>query len=78
MMVDQDNKKYKEVYTEIKIANPGEQHNAFSVCVFNIDMVVYIAKESQIVQELVVRATQIVATLLLHHHRIHIFACHFI
>ena len=40
MMVDQDNKKYKEVYTDIKFENQGEQHTSFSVCVFNIAMVV--------------------------------------
>ena len=40
MMVDQDNKKFKEVYTEIPITNQGEQHKPFSLCVFNIAMVV--------------------------------------
>ena len=39
-MVDQDNKKFREIDTEIKIVNQGEQHNVFSLCVFNIAMVV--------------------------------------
>ena len=38
MMVDQDNKKYTEIDTEIKIANQGEQHNMFYLCAFNIDI----------------------------------------